>query len=174
LHVARGIEVGNIFQLGTKYSTSMNATFTTEEGTESPFIMGCYGIGTTRVAAAAIERHHDDYGILWPASIAPFKIAVVVANMSDETQKQLGQTVYEALHQLYPNDVLLDDRDERAGVKFKDADLMGFPIRITIGKLAGEGLIEVKHRTSKDVQTVGMTDLAQTIKETLTSWNPLN
>lgn len=152
--VSRGIEVGNIFQLGTKYTKAMNYTYTDEDGSEKHAIMGCYGIGITRVAAAAVEQHHDDWGIIWSEAIAPYKIAVVVANSNDDTQKALGESIYQSLQTQYPDAIILDDRDERAGVKFKDADLMGFPIRVTVGKLASESKVEVKHRREKEAHTV--------------------
>lgn len=122
----RGIEVGHIFQLGRKYSEAMDSRFTNENGKTEPFWMGCYGIGVSRLAQAAVEQHHDDGGICWPTTIAPFEAIVVVANIQDETQAQLGEMLYEEL-QKAGVDVLIDDRKERAGVKFKDADLIGIP-----------------------------------------------
>jgi prolyl-tRNA synthetase len=154
LEVSRGIEVGNIFQLGTKYTRAMDITYTTEEGNLTYSIMGCYGIGISRIAAAVVEQHHDAHGICWPVSIAPYRICIVIANTQDETQAAMGERLYESLNARYPGDVLLDERDERAGVKFKDADLMGFPVRITVGKMASESQVELKLRTEKDVQLV--------------------
>ena len=145
----RGIEVGHIFKLGTKYSQAMNATYLDADGKSQPYIMGCYGIGVGRTAAAAIEQHHDQWGIIWPAALAPYQVIVLVANVSDDAQRQAGQAIYEQLLAA-GTEVLFDDRDERAGVKFKDADLIGIPLRVTIGKSLAEGYVEVKKRTEKD------------------------
>ncbi len=150
LKVTRGIEVGNIFQLGTKYSAAMNATFTAEDGSEKPFIMGCYGIGISRTAAAAVERYHDDWGIMWPVSIAPYHAIVVPVNVQDELQMTTAQKIYDELN-AKGIETVIDNRDERAGVKFKDADLIGFPIRITVGKSITEGKVEFKLRTEKEL-----------------------
>lgn len=150
LKVQRGIEVGNIFKLGTKYSSKMNAVFTDADGIEKPFIMGCYGIGITRTAAAAVERHHDEFGIKWPVSIAPYLVTVVPVNTLDETQMKVATDIYERLL-AKGVEVVIDDRDERAGVKFKDADLIGFPYRITVGKTISEGLVEFKERQTGEM-----------------------
>ena len=150
LKVQRGIEVGNIFQLGTKYSSKMNAVFTDADGVEKPFIMGCYGIGITRTAAAAVERHHDEFGIKWPKSIAPYLVTVVPVNTLDEVQMKVAVDIYEKLLNAGV-EVVIDDRDERAGVKFKDADLIGFPYRITVGKTISEGLVEFKERATGEM-----------------------
>jgi prolyl-tRNA synthetase len=158
LQMTRGIEVGNIFQLGTKYSQMMSATYTGEDGTEQLFIMGCYGIGVSRTAASAVERFHDEHGIIWPIPIAPYHVVVVPANVSDETQATLAETVYRDL-QAAGVEVVLDDRDERAGVKFKDADLLGFPIRVTVGRKAAEGVLELKRRDAKDATDVAASDV---------------
>ena len=147
----RGIEVGHIFQLGRKYSEAMESRFTNENGKTEPFWMGCYGIGVSRLAQAAVEQHHDDSGICWPTAIAPFEAIVVVANIQDETQAQLGEALYSEL-QNAGVDVLIDDRKERAGVKFKDADLIGIPWRIVVGRDASEGTVEVVCRSSREVQ----------------------
>ena len=153
LKVTRGIEVGNIFQLGTKYSSAMNATYTAEDGSEKPFVMGCYGIGVTRTAAAAVERYHDDWGIMWPISIAPFHAIVVPVNVQDEMQMSTAQKIYDELI-AKGIETVIDDRDERAGVKFKDADLIGFPLRITVGKTIQEGNVEYKIRATGEMQTI--------------------
>ena len=147
----RGIEVGHIFQLGRKYSEAMESCFTNENGKTEPFWMGCYGIGVSRLAQAAVEQHHDDSGICWPTAIAPFEAIVVVANIQDETQAQLGEALYSEL-QNAGVDVLIDDRKERAGVKFKDADLIGIPWRIVVGRDASEGTVELVCRSSREVQ----------------------
>lgn len=164
LLITKGIEVGNIFQLGTKYSAAMNATFTDVDGSEKPFIMGCYGIGITRTAAAAIERFHDEWGIIWPLAIAPYHVVVVPVNVSDEKQVEVAQQIYEQL-KAKGVEVVIDDRDERAGVKFKDADLIGFPYRITVGKTITEGLVEFKARSGGEVEKIAPEDAVAKIVE---------
>jgi len=150
LDITKGIEVGNIFKLGTKYSAKMNATFTDENGKEKPFVMGCYGIGVSRTAAAAVERYHDEWGIQWPMAIAPFHVIVTPVNVNDELQMSTAKAFYqELLNQ--KTEVLLDDRPERAGVKFKDADLIGIPIRLTVGKTINEGNVEIKIRSTGEM-----------------------
>ncbi|MEI7473724.1 MAG: proline--tRNA ligase [bacterium] len=153
LDITKGIEVGNIFKLGTKYSKKMKATFTDEKGKERPFIMGCYGIGVSRTAAAAVERYHDESGIKWPVQIAPFHAIVVPVNLKDELQMSVANDIYKSLFD-DGYEVVIDDRDERAGVKFKDADLIGFPFRITVGKTIAEGLVELKIRETGEVLTI--------------------
>lgn len=150
LFVTKGIEVGNIFQLGTKYSEKMNAVFTDENGKERPFIMGCYGIGISRTAAAAVERHHDEYGIKWPLAIAPYHVDVVPVNIGEEKQMKIAEEIYNKLLKKGV-EAVIDDRDERAGVKFKDSELIGFPFRITAGKTVDEGLVEFKIRETGEV-----------------------
>ena len=154
LQASRGIEVGHIFQLGRKYSEALEATFTNEAGQEEPLWMGCYGIGVSRLAQAAVEQHHDANGICWPTAIAPYEVIVVIANVSDEQQRQLGEQLY---HDLMAAgiDALLDDRSERAGVKFKDADLLGVPWRVVVGRGAADGLVELVQRAGGE-----RTDLA--------------
>lgn len=153
LKVTRGIEVGNIFKLGTKYSKPMNAVFLDANGKEKPYVMGCYGIGISRTAAAAVERYHDDNGIIWPTSIAPYHIIIVPVNIKDELQMKTANEIYEKLIS-QGVEAVIDDRDERAGVKFKDADLIGFPYRITVGKTIQEGLVEFKTRLTNEMVTV--------------------
>ena len=150
LKVTKGIEVGNIFQLGTKYSKPMNAVYLDENGKAQPYIMGCYGIGVTRTAAAAVEAHYDEHGIKWPISIAPYHVVIVPVNIKDELQMKVAQEMYDKLLAAGV-EVVLDDRDERAGVKFKDADLIGFPFRITAGKTLSEGFVEYKIRETEEV-----------------------
>ena len=149
----RGIEVGQIFKLGKKYSESMNAKFKDENGDEHPYWMGCYGIGISRTMQAVVEQHHDDKGIIWPMSVAPYHVIVTVVKSDDETQMNLGAEIEKKLEDLGV-EVLLDDRDERPGVKFNDADLIGIPIRITVGKLAGEGKVEYKLRRESETETM--------------------
>ncbi|MFE3574948.1 proline--tRNA ligase [Lysinibacillus sp. NPDC059133] len=142
---AEGIEVGHIFKLGTTYSEKMNGTFLDEQGKAQPFIMGCYGIGVSRILAAVAEHFQDDNGFVWPTQLAPYDIHVVPVNTKDETQVALADELY-GLLKSYRYDVLFDDRAERAGVKFADADLIGLPVRVTVGKKATEGIVEVKFR----------------------------
>lgn len=142
---AEGIEVGHIFKLGTTYSEKMNGTFLDEQGKAQPFIMGCYGIGVSRILAAVAEHFQDENGFTWPIQLAPYDIHVVPVNTKDETQVSLANELY-GLLKSYRYDVLLDDRAERAGVKFADADLIGLPVRVTVGKKATEGVVEVKFR----------------------------
>ncbi|WP_323702561.1 proline--tRNA ligase [Mammaliicoccus sp. Dog046] len=158
---AEGIEVGQVFKLGTKYSESMNATFLDENGKANPLIMGCYGIGISRTLSAVIEQHHDENGIIWPKAIAPYDVHVIVINHKQEAQSKLGSQLYDQLGDQYS--VLLDDRQERAGVKFKDADLIGIPLRIMVGKKADEGIVEVKRRDNLESQEVHINDLNEVI-----------
>ena len=149
LQVTKGIEVGNIFKLGTKYSKPMNAVYTDINGKTHPYVMGCYGIGISRTAAAAVEAHYDEHGIKWPISIAPYHVVIVPVNIKDELQMKVANEMYEKL-QNAGIEVVLDDRDERAGVKFKDADLIGFPYRVTVGKTINEGFVEFKVRETDE------------------------
>ena len=147
LKVTRGIEVGNIFQLGTKYSAPMNAVYLDANGKTQPYIMGCYGIGVTRTAAAAVEAHHDEWGIKWPLAIAPYHVIIVPVSTQDEQQMKVANEIYEQLLNAGV-EAVLDDRNERPGVKFKDADLIGFPFRITVGKTISEGNVEFVERSN--------------------------
>lgn len=141
----RGIEVGQIFKLGTKYSESMSATYKDENGEDQIYWMGCYGVGVTRTMQAIVEQSHDDKGIIWPMSVAPYHVIVTVINPADEVQMELANKIESEL-EAKRVEVLVDDRDERAGVKFNDADLIGIPVRITVGKLAKDGNVEYKLR----------------------------
>lgn len=145
IQFAKGIEVGHIFKLGTTYSEAMKATFLNDQGKAKPYIMGCYGIGVSRVMAAMAEQFQDDDGFTWPDIVTPYEVHIVPVNMKDQTQRELGEDLYKLLKS-YRYEVLLDDRNERAGVKFADADLIGLPVRITVGKGAAEGILEVKYR----------------------------
>lgn len=147
IKTAQGIEVGHIFKLGTKYSDALGLTYQDEDGKSKTIIMGCYGIGVTRCLAAAIEQNNDDNGIIWPVSIAPYQAIVIPANSKSVEQTQMAEKIYEDLLSK-GIETLLDDRDERAGVKFKDADLIGIPVRIVVGKKCGEGIVEYKERTA--------------------------
>ncbi len=164
LEITKGIEVGNIFKLGTKYSKKMNATFTAENGQEKPFIMGCYGIGVSRTAAAAVERYHDKDGIQWPMDIAPYQVSIVPVNVGDELQMSTAKSIYNSLR-WDGIEVVLDDRDERPGVKFKDADLIGFPIRITAGKTLSEGVVEIKVRSTVEMFKVPVEETVEKVLE---------
>ena len=151
LHIGRGIEAGQIFALGTKYSAAMGATFLDEAGKAQPLQMGCYGIGVGRTMAAAIEQNHDEHGIIWPRAIAPYEVVVVAVNAKVEEQLAYAEEIYEELRAA-GIDVLLDDRRERAGVKFNDCDLIGYPVRIAIGpKTLENGSIEVKLRRTGEL-----------------------
>lgn len=159
--IEKAIEVGNIFKLGTKYSEPLHAYFLDKDGKEKPLIMGSYGIGPARVAAAAIEQNHDKDGIIWPKSIAPFDIEIIPLNMSDKRTVEIAEELYENVGEIYNSfadrhmEVLIDDRDERPGVKFKDADLIGIPIQVIIGeKGLKENKVEIKKRRTKETQLV--------------------
>ena len=166
LEGARVIEVGNIFQLGTKYSAPMGATFLDEDGKERPIVMGSYGIGLARIAAAAVEQHHDDHGICWPASIAPYQVHLVLVRASDDTQRGLAEDLYSQLGTA-SFEVVFDDRDMSPGIKFKDADLLGCPAQVVVGKRAGEGFVELKKRDGGERRDVAVADLAAALRELL-------
>lgn len=162
LKMDRGIEVGNIFQLGTKYSESIGAKFLDENGKEKHFVMGSYGIGVTRSVAAVVEQFHDDKGILWPLVVAPYQVIITVVNTKNEEQLALGEKLYKDLKSL-GYEVLIDDRNERVGVKFNDRDLIGIPIRVTVGKMAGENIVEYSLRTSDDKSEVNADEVAKLV-----------
>ena len=166
LEGARVIEVGNIFQLGTKYSEPMGATFLDEDGKERPIVMGSYGIGLARIAAAAVEQHHDDNGIFWPASIAPYHVHLVLVRASDDVQRSLADELYSELG-TEGFEVVYDDRDLSPGIKFKDADLLGCPAQVVVGKRAGEGFVELKRRDGGERRDVPVADLAAAVCELL-------
>ena len=150
---ARGIEVGQVFKLGTKYSESMGATYKDENQQDQLIVMGCYGIGVTRTLAAVVEQHHDENGIIWPMSVAPYHVIITVMKENDETQMELAERISGEL-EAAGVEVLLDDRKERPGVKFKDADLLGIPVRITVGRGAADGMIEYKLRRDADKEEI--------------------
>jgi len=156
LKFARGIEVGHVFKLGTKYSKAMKATFLDKNGKEQYMLMGCYGIGVGRTVAAAIEQNHDENGIMWPMPLAPYQVIITPVNVNDENVKKVSEGLYNSLSEK-GIDVVLDDRDERAGVKFKDADLIGIPLRVTVGqKTLKEQKIEIKLRKSGEIKILTM------------------
>ena len=167
LKVTRGIEVGNIFQLGTKYSEPMNAVYTDIDGKTKPYIMGCYGIGISRTAAAAVEAHHDENGIKWPLAIAPYHAVVIPVSTKDELQMKVAEDIYKTLVK-HGVEAVIDDRDERAGVKFKDADLIGFPYRITVGKGITEGLVEFKNRETDELSNIKPEEAAEIVVTAVT------
>jgi prolyl-tRNA synthetase len=152
------MEIGHIFKLGTKYSESMGATVLNQDGKEVPIVMGSYGIGVERIMAAAVEQSHDADGIIWPRELTPFDVIVTITNIKQDDVRAGGEKLYEDL-QRAGLEVLLDDRDERAGVKFKDADLIGVPYRITIGKKAAEGVVELFERRTKQSEDVKISDV---------------
>lgn len=154
----RGIEVGNIFKLGTKYSESMDLYFADCSNQLQPVVMGCYGIGIARILAAVVEQNHDDYGIIFPRCIAPFEVAVVVVNVKNEEQIKLAEKIYD-FYRAKGIDVVLDDRDVRAGVKFKDMDLIGIPNVIIVGKKASDGIVEYKERKNSEVKEMSFNDV---------------
>jgi prolyl-tRNA synthetase len=160
LEALRGMEMGHIFKLGTRYSDVMDAKFLDQEGNRQPFIMGCYGIGVSRMLAAIPEVSSDQDGMIWPISVAPFEVQVLLLNPDDEDQCNAAMRVYEELQQAGV-DVLLDERDERPGVKFKDADLMGTPIQIVAGRLAAEGKVEIRLRRDKNKEEVALDDATE-------------
>ena len=160
--IARGTEVGHIFKLGTKYSEAMNAKFIDEDGKEKPFIMGCYGIGVTRTMASIIEQHHDENGIVWPLSVAPYHVSVIPVNVKDEAQTKVANELYEELTSM-GIDTLLDDRNERVGVKFKDSELIGVPMRVTVGKKIVDGEVEFKFR-DREMEVIKISDVCNIIK----------
>ncbi len=163
LDVYKAMEIGHIFKLGTKYSETMGANVLDQNGKETPIVMGSYGIGVDRIMTAAIEQNHDADGIIWPREIAPFDCVVTITNMKQEDLKAAGETLYADL-QRAGLQVLLDDRDERAGVKFKDADLIGIPYRITIGKKISEGAVELFDRSSKTTEIVSVGEVVERVQ----------
>ncbi len=167
---AEGIEIGQVFKLGTKYSETMGASYLDEGGKAKPMIMGCYGIGVSRTLAAIAEQNADDNGLRWPLAVTPFDVHLITINVKDDEQTALSDRLYDTLReQRY--DVLYDDRKERAGVKFKDADLIGLPIRVIVGKKANEEIVEVKRRDTGESMEVPVNDLNKTIQQLLTQMN---
>ncbi len=157
INIAQGIEVGHIFKLGTKYSEALNCRFLDENGKEQPVIMGSYGIGVGRTLASIIEQNHDENGIVWPVSVAPYHVIIVTVNNADEQQMALSEKIYKDL-QAKGIEVLWDERNERPGVKFKDADLIGYPVRLTVGKKASEGIVEYKLRKEEHYTDMSVED----------------
>lgn len=167
IELKKGIEVGQVFKLGTKYSEKLGCTYLDRDGKPHPMVMGCYGIGITRTVAASIEQNHDKDGIIWPVAIAPYEVVIVPANNKDEGVMNAARHLYDEMEDCR-DEVILDDRDERAGIKFKDADLIGYPIRVTIGKKWKEsGLVEVRLRRSGVVSEVALADCKTKVLEML-------
>ena len=160
----RGIEVGNIFQLGTKYSKSLKATYLDENGEEKPMVMGSYGVGVSRTMAAIVEQYHDENGIIWPLVVAPYHVIITIINIKNQEQRELGEKLYDELTKR-GLEVLLDDRDERAGVKFNDRDLIGIPIRITVGKRANENIVEYSLRKDGKNENIPVEAIMNKIEE---------
>ncbi|WP_413171396.1 proline--tRNA ligase [Anabaena azotica] len=164
LQTARGIEAGHIFQLGTKYSQAMGATYTNEQGEEKPLIMGCYGVGVSRLAQSAVEQSYDKDGIIWPVAIAPYHAIVTIPNIKDAQQIEVAEKLYTELNKAGV-ETLLDDRDERAGVKFKDADLIGIPFRIVTGRAIANGKVEVVKRANRESQEIAIEEVVNTLQQ---------
>ncbi|HJI74007.1 MAG TPA: proline--tRNA ligase [Veillonellaceae bacterium] len=165
--LTKGIEVGQVFKLGTKYSEKLNATFLDNNGKSRPMFMGCYGIGVTRTVAASIEQNHDENGIIWPVAIAPYEVVIVPANNKSEDVMKAAEGLYNALEGSH-DEIVFDDRAERAGIKFKDADLIGYPLRVTIGKKWQEsGCVEIKLRRTGEVFEVPYENCAEKVEELL-------
>ena len=167
LKSSRGIEVGHVFKLGTKYSEAMNATFSDIDGKEKPFIMGCYGIGIGRTVAAAIEQGNDESGIKFPSSIAPFCVSVIPTNMKNDRVKSVSEEIYVSLNK-NGTDVLIDDRNESAGIKFKDAELVGIPVQIIVGPRTLENdEVELKNRTTGESKNIGIDEIVSEVDKLL-------
>lgn len=174
VHIMRGIEVGQVFELGTKYSESLHATFLDQDGKAKPFYMGCYGIGVTRTIAAAIEQFHDDKGIMWPVAIAPYEVVILPLNMKDEELAGYAQDLYQQFMAV-SSDVVLDDRKERAGVKFNDADLIGYPVQVVIGKdTKNNGTVEIKVRRTGEKEVVAKEQALTRVQEILSDLRSKN
>jgi len=173
IKLTRGIEVGHIFKLGTKYSKALNCVYLDEQGKEVPMVMGCYGIGVNRTMAAIIEQNYDENGIIWPMAVAPYHVIIVPVNTTDSVQMETAEKMYNELCNA-GIEVLIDDRDERPGVKFKDADLIGIPIRITVGRKAGDGIVEYKLRKYKDIKELKIDEaVSEAVREVKLALNKL-
>ncbi|TFE31575.1 proline--tRNA ligase [Cohnella luojiensis] len=164
IQLFKGIEIGHVFKLGTKYSKILNASYLDQEGQSKSMIMGCYGIGVSRLLSAIVEQNHDEEGIKWPTSIAPFHVHIIPISTNDPLQAEIAERLYERFRHS-GIEALMDDRQERAGVKFKDSDLMGIPVRIVIGKLANQGLVELKQREHDENETVKIEDVYVKVKD---------
>ena len=161
---AKGIEIGQIFKLGTIYSEKMNGTYLDENSKLKPYIMGCYGIGVSRLIAAIIEQNNDENGIIWPKAIAPYLVHLVCLDMKKDVQKELSEKIYTKLLE-DKIEVLYDDRIERPGVKFNDADLIGLPVQIIVGRKADEGIVEIKIRRTGEKKEVKVEELIENLEK---------
>ena len=161
---AKGIEIGQIFKLGTIYSEKMNGTYLDENGKAKPYIMGCYGIGVSRLIAAIIEQNNDENGIIWPKEVTPYQVHLVCVDIKKEEQVKQSEELYKQLTEA-GYEVLYDDRAERAGVKFNDADLIGIPLQVVVGKKVGEGLVEVKERKTLEKVDTKVEDVLSKVEE---------
>jgi prolyl-tRNA synthetase len=164
LRIVRGIEVGHVFKLGTRYSEALGATYLDAEGQERLLVMGCYGIGVGRTVAAAIEQNHDADGIIWPLPIAPLHVTIVPVNATDSRSWETAQSLHDEL-EASGVEVLLEDRDERPGVKFKDADLIGLPLRVTIGRALAAGEVELTARRSRQTTKVRVQEVVARVRQ---------
>ena len=166
LSIERGIEVGQIFKLGTKYSGPMKCTYKDNDGSDKPMVMGCYGIGVTRTMASIIEQHHDDAGIVWPINVAPYHAVIVPINYNDETMKKVADEIYSSL-QKNRVEVVLDDRDAKPGFKFKDWELIGLPFIVTAGRRSAEGIVEVTIRETLEKKEMTINEAINFITTTI-------
>ena len=164
MNIERGIEVGQIFKLGTKYSSAMNCTYTDETGTNVPMVMGCYGIGVTRTMSSIIEQHHDEFGIKWPLNVAPYHVVVIPVKYADEAQKELADKIYETLKKAHV-EVILDDRNAGFGFKAKDWELIGIPYQIVVGREAANGIVEFKVRETNEKTSVNSDEAVAAVIE---------
>lgn len=162
LKFCKGIEVGNTFKLGTKYAKSMGLEYLDADNELHPVVMGSYGFGLERCMAAIVEQHNDENGIIWPKAVAPYQAAIVIVSMKDEEQVRIANDLYDELTGR-GLDVLLDDRNERPGVKFKDLELIGIPVRITVGRGAAQGMVELRRRTDSENADVAVADIADIV-----------
>ena len=166
MNIKNGIEIGNTFKLGTKYSEALGLTYLNKENQSKYVWMGCYGIGIGRCMASVVEQNHDDKGIIWPVEIAPFKVAIIIVNTKDEAQNDAANYLYTEFRKNKIS-TILDDRDERVGVKFNDMDLIGIPIRITIGNKINDQLVEVKERKKESFEEISLYDALARIEDIL-------
>ena len=177
LEETRGIEMGQVFKLGKKYSTSLDANYTDEAGKQLPFYMGCYGWGISRSIAGVVEQLHDENGILWPLSMAPYQVIITLINVKDESQREAAETIYKLLLQ-EGEEVLIDDRENSPGSKFKDADLIGIPIRVTVVRVIKKSKVELKLRNSPEKREIdiadGFEELIKEIKKAKGEYDPRN
>ena len=168
--IKKGIEIGNTFKLGTKYSEKLGLSYLGNDNKNHPVVMGCYGIGIERILSAIVEQNNDEKGIIWPINVAPYKIAIVVINPKDEKQLETGNKLYNLFNELRI-DTLIDDREERPGVKFNDIDLIGIPIRITIGKKINENVVEIKLRKEQKTKECKIENIVKEIRNKISMFN---